>query len=97
MNTDNYDFEKSSLPQDLDGYTPFLDKQSNSYINDQNSGVYSASQSLVQFDLSSLYNSSRYTNTTDAFITIPITMVYALSTATAGDALLNPPTAGWAL
>jgi hypothetical protein len=97
MNTDNYDFEKSSLPQDLDGYTPFLDKQANTYINDQNSGVYSASQSLVQFDLSSLYNSSKFTNTADAFITIPIVMVYALSTATAGDALLNVPGAGWAL
>jgi hypothetical protein len=96
MNTDNYDFEKSSLPQDLDGYTPFLDKQSNTYINDQNSGVYSASQSLVQFDLSSLYNSSKFTNTTDAFITIPITMVCALSTATAGG-ILAPPKAGWAL
>ncbi len=81
MNTDNYDYEKSSLPQD-------------SYINDQNSGVYSASQSLVQFDLSSLYNSSKFTNTTDAFITIPITMVYALSSDTVTVA---PPSAGWAL
>ena len=96
MNTDNYDFEKSSLAQDLDGYSPFLDKQSNSYINDQNSGVYSASQSLVQFDLSSLYNSSKFTNTNDMVICLPITMVFALSTATAGG-ILAPPGAGWAL
>ena len=77
MNTDNYDFDKSSIPQDLDGYTPFIDKQTNSYINDQNSGVYSATQSLVQFDLSSLYNSSRWTNTNDMFVTIPIIMAIA--------------------
>lgn len=96
MNTDNYDFEKSSVPQDLDGYTPFIDKQCNSYINDQNSGVYSASQSLVQFDLSSLYNSSRWTNTADAFITLPIVMVHALNDGTSATPLAIP-TAGWAL
>lgn len=94
MNTDNYDFDKSSIPQDLDGYTPFIDKQANNYINDQNSGVYSGSQSLVQFDLSSLYNSSRFTNTNDMFLTIPITMVFALS---AGATPIPPPAAGWAL
>jgi hypothetical protein len=96
MNTDNYDYEKSSLPQSLDEYTPFLDKQTNNYINDQNSGVYSSNQSLVQFDLSSLYSSSKYTNTNDMFITIPITMVFALSVAGAAPTVA-PPTAGWAL
>jgi hypothetical protein len=96
MNTDNYDYEKSSLPQDLDGYTPFLDKQSNSYINDQNSGVYSANQSLVQFDLSSLYNSSKFTSTTDMFITLPIVM--AVATSPLGTAIdTAPPTSAWAL
>jgi hypothetical protein len=96
MNTDNYDFDKSSVPQDLDGYTPFIDKQTNNYINDQNSGVYSATQSLVQFDLSSLYNSSRWTNTNDMFVTIPIIM--AVATAALGAAPnVTPPTAAWAL
>ena len=96
MNTDNYDFDKSSIPQDLDGYTPFIDKQTNSYINDQNSGVYSATQSLVQFDLSSLYNSSRWTNTNDMFVTIPIIM--AIATGALGAApTVPPPTAAWAL
>ena len=96
MNTDNYDFEKSSLAQSLDEYTPFLDKQTNNYINDQNSGVYSANQSLVQFDLSSLYSSSKFTNTNDMFLTIPVTMVFALSVAGAAPTVA-PPTAGWAL
>ena len=96
MNTDNYDFDKSSIPQDLDGYTPFIDKQTNSYINDQNSGVYSATQSLISWDLSSLYNSSRWTNTNDMFLTLPITMVFATSVEGAAPNLV-PPTAGWAL
>ena len=96
MNTDNYDFEKASLPQSLDEYTPFLDKQTNNYINDQNSGVYSASQSLVQFDLSSLYSSSRFTITNDMFLTIPITMVFCTSVAGSAPGVV-PPTAGWAL
>lgn len=96
MNTDNYDFDKSSIPQDLDGYTPFIDKQTNSYINDQNSGVYSATQSLVQFDLSSLYNSSRWTNTNDMFVTIPIIMAMAIAPL-GGAPAVPPPTAAWAL
>ena len=94
--SDTYDFEKSSLPQSLDDYTPFLDKQSTNYINDQKSGVYSANQSLVMFDLSSLYSSSKFTNTNDMFLTIPITMVCALSVAGAAPSVA-PPTAGWAL
>lgn len=96
MNTDNYDFEKSSFPQDLGNYTSFIDKQSNSYINDQNSGVYSLNQSLLSFDLSSLYNSSKWTNTNDMFITIPIVMVCASSVAGAAPTL-PPPVAAWAL
>jgi len=32
--SDNYEFEKSSIPQDTDEYSPFVDKQYNSYIND---------------------------------------------------------------
>lgn len=94
MNTDNYDYEKSSLPQSLDEYTPFLDKQTNNYINDQNSGVYSSNQSLVQFDLSSLYSSSKFCNTNDMFLTIPIVLV---STLSVGAALTTPPTCAWAL
>ena len=96
MNTDNYDFDKSSIPQDLDGYTPFIDKQTNSYINDQNSGVYSATQSLVQFDLSSLYNSSRWTNTNDMFVTIPIIMAMAIAPLNGAPAV-PPPSSAWAL
>ena len=82
--------------QDPSRYTPYVDKQSNLYINDINSGVYSSGQTLVQFDLSSLYNSSRWVNTDDMFLTIPLTLVSAQSVAGAAPSVV-PPTAGWAL
>ena len=40
MGTDNYEFDKSSLPQDINGYSPYTDKQYNGFINDLN-GFYS--------------------------------------------------------
>ena len=52
MNSDNYEFAKSSSAQGVDLYTPFQEKQWN-YLNDINSGVYSNNSGLtnVQFDL----------------------------------------------
>jgi hypothetical protein len=48
--SDNYEFEKSSRPQDIDGYSPYMDKQYNGFINYLNGGVYTnTSLSLVQF------------------------------------------------
>ena len=50
--TDNYEYEKSLRPQDIDDYSPYMDKQYNGFINDLNSSVYTnTSISLVQFDL----------------------------------------------
>ena len=50
--TDNYEYARSSRPQNVDDYSPYIDKQSNNYINDLNSGIYTYnSLSLVQFDL----------------------------------------------
>jgi len=58
--SDNYEFEKSSRPQDIDDYSPYTDKQYNGFINDLNSGVYTnTSLSLVQFDLGQIYNSQK--------------------------------------
>jgi len=98
MNTDNYDYAKSNQPQSIGGFSPFVEKNSNSYINDLNGGQYSANQSLCQIDLSSLFNSSRWTNSNDLFLTIPLTMV----SCTSVDAVTVPaansfPNAGWAL
>ena len=54
MNTDNYDFIKSSMAQGEESYSPYVDKQTNNYINDLNGGIYSLNQSLVSFDLGSI-------------------------------------------
>ena len=39
MNSDNYEFAKSSHPQSVSQYTSYTDKQWN-YVPDINSGVY---------------------------------------------------------
>lgn len=91
--TDNYEFNKSMEPQTEGQYSPYTDKQFNSYINDINSGVYTNSGlSLVQFDLSSIYNSGKFTDVADAFVVLPIMMVAACSTNTAGQTIA--PVAG---
>ena len=90
--TDNYEFNKSMQSQSEGDYSPYTDKQYNSYVNDINSGVYTNNGlSLVQFDLSSIYNSSKFTDTGDLFLVLPITMVAAFSTSTAGT-LVAPAT-----
>jgi len=91
--TDNYDFNKSNEPQDEGMYSPYTDKQYNNFIPDIMSGVYTNNGlTQVQFELSSIYNSSKFTDTSDLFAVIPITMVAAFSTAVAGT--LVAPVAG---
>jgi hypothetical protein len=86
--SDNYEFEKSSRPQDIDTYSPYVDKQYNSFINDLNGGVYTnTSLSMVQFDLGQIYNYQKFTDTNDMFMVVPISMVAAFST---GSALVDP-------
>ena len=87
--SDNYEFMKASIPQDIDDYSPYIDKQYNNYINDINNGVYTNnSLTLVNFDLGQIYNSQKFTDTNDLFAVIPITMVAAFST---GTATIAPP------
>ena len=82
--SDNYEFTKSSIPQAIDDYSPYIDKQSNNYINDINSGVYTNnSLSLVTFDLGQIYNSNTFTDTNDLTLVIPVCMVAAYSTGSA--------------
>ena len=79
--SDSYEFQKSTMPQSLEADTPYVSKKWN-YISDINSGVYSgAGISLVQFDLSSIFNSSCLVDMTQAFLSIPITYVAAYSNA----------------
>ena len=47
----NYEYEKSNI-QDIDAYSPYVEKQQSSFVNDLNNSVYAnSSLSLVQFDL----------------------------------------------
>ena len=90
--SDNYEYEKSNHPQDIDNYSPYTDKQYNGFINDLNSGVYTnTSLSLVQYDLGQIYNSQKFTDTNDLFLVLPITLVAAYST---GGATVAPPNGG---
>jgi hypothetical protein len=93
MNSDNFEFEKACQPQSLEDNTPYKSKTF-SYINDINSGVYNNNGlSLVQFDLSSIYNSSGFSDSSDLFLTLPIVMtaVYG-SGGPAATAQVAPPT-----
>ena len=78
--TDNYEYRKSVAKQNDGDYSPFVDKQYTSYINDINNGIYTnSSLNLVNFDLGQIYNSAKHTNPSDMFIVIPITMAAAFS------------------
>ena len=91
--SDNYEFEKSSRAQDIDDYSPYVDKQYNGFINDLNSSVYTnTSLTLVQFDLGQIYHSQKFTDTNDMFCVVPITMVAGMSTSNTNVAVA--PTAG---
>ena len=90
--SDNYEFEKSMQAQSTDDYSPYVDKQYNGYINDINNGVYTnSSLTLVNFDLGQIYNSTKFTDTNDLFVVLPITMVAAMSD---GAGALKAPSAG---
>jgi hypothetical protein len=93
--TDNFAFEKSQQVQGVSKYTPYTEKSFN-YLPDINNGVYSNNSglTLVQFDLSSIYNSSLYTDAGDLYITIPIVTVAESWSATTAQ---TAPTAGYAL
>jgi hypothetical protein len=97
MSSDNYQFAKASELQGVDKYSPYEEKQYQ-YIPDINSGVYANNSGLtnVQFDLASIYNSSKMTDTSDLFLTIPLVMCAEFRTA-AGAAQVAPSVSSWAL
>lgn len=79
--TDSYEFKRSSESQSLyDDFNVYMRKDYN-YINDTNSSVYSQnSMSLVTFDLSSIFNSARWTDTNDLVLVIPTVTIGAYGT-----------------
>jgi len=86
--SDNYEFMKTSEVQDATDYSPYVDKQYNNYINDINNGVYTNnSLTLVNFDLGQIYNSQKFTETSEMFAVLPIDMVAGFSN---GSAALAP-------
>lgn len=81
--SDSAEFSKSSEPQQ-ETTTPYVSKDWNS-IPDINSGSYTNnSLTLVTFDLSSIYNSSRFTSISELYMAIPLVRVTALGTAVSG-------------
>ena len=96
--SDNYEFSKSTAPQGVQIETPYSNKQWN-YINDINGGVYSNNGlSLVQFDLSSIYNSTLMLDPSQIFVTVPICLVSAYVSNNTTGALVAPTaaTSAWA-
>ena len=108
MSTDKYIFEKSSTDQHSTN-TPYENKIYN-YINDLNNSNYqNNSLSLCQIDLGSIYNSKYFNCMEDAFLAVPIVMVYALNntgtlvppaaagTTTAAPIVMSLKNGGWNL
>jgi hypothetical protein len=62
-------------PQSVESESPYTSKQFN-FVQDINGGIYSNNGlSLVQFDLSSIYNSTNLIQPDSMFLAIPITIV----------------------
>jgi len=92
MSSDNYEFIKSTMPQGVELESPYVSKQWG-YINDINSQSYSNNgNTLVQFDGSSIFNSSSMVSISEAYITIPIVLCSAyVSSNTAGTVITALP------
>jgi hypothetical protein len=96
--SDNYEFMKTSEAQDATDYSPYSDKQYNNYINDINNGVYTNnSLTLVNFDLGQIYNSQKFTETSELFAVLPIAMVAGFSSNVTGGSIIAPTARSQAL
>ena len=94
--SDNYEFEKSQLPQSLDATTPYIDKQWN-WLPDTNNGVYTNSGlTQVNFDLSSIFNSNKFVNMNQAYFVVPLTIVGLFQNSFNGTNPLAPTANDWA-
>ena len=94
MHSDNYELARSSAPQSIKDYSAFTDKQWNTKA-DLSGGVYQTQNSLVEFDLSSIYRSDGYSDVSDYYGVIPTCMVACV--VTSAGATLAVPTSGYAL
>lgn len=91
--TDHYILAKSEEPQGQDLLTPF-ESRDWTWINDINAGVYAnngSSNSLIQYDLSTLYNSgATFIDCESMFLVLPVTLSWACCTAGATLAPTTP-------
>ena len=81
---DQYEYLKSCEPQGINLDTPYVSKNWN-YTNDINNSIYSGAQglTLVQYNLSNLFNSSQLINMSECFLIIPtVTCVRLTNTGT---------------
>ena len=68
---DQFQYESSCRAQSLYKDQPFTDIQYN-YVGDINQSSYTnSSLTLIQYDLTSIYNSSRFVDTKDMYLVIP--------------------------
>jgi hypothetical protein len=83
------EFQKSNATQSFATQgTPYESKRWN-YLNDLNNGVYqNNSQTLLQFDLSSLYTSGQFIDPANMYLVIPV--VYTAAWAGVGGAIVAP-------
>jgi len=96
-NSDTYDFMKSSVPQSVNDYTPFTDKQWD-FKQDQNQGIYSTNSGMTQvtFDLNNMFDSSSFVDVSDMYLTIPI-ILSACAGGSAVNGVQAAPLAGYSL
>jgi len=94
--TDTYEFAKSCMPQGVELETPYVSKQWG-YINDINGGIYSNNGlTLVQFDMSSIFNSNALIDVSQMYITVPIVLTTALTSNNSNGTLVAPKAGyGW--
>ena len=86
---------RSSAPQSVKDYSAFTDKQWNTKP-DTSGGVYQSQNSLVEFDIGSLFKSDAYTDVSDMYLVLPIVMV-ACAYDNGASVTEDAPTAGAAL
>jgi hypothetical protein len=91
--SDNYQYEKSLMPQSYEFETPMSDSQF-SFVPDTNGGIYpSTGLSCIKFDCTSIYNNSMAVNPAESFILMPISLVSAYVSSTKAGTLVAPTAA----
>jgi len=84
---DQYEYLKSCEPQGINLESPYVSKNWN-FTNDINQGIYTnSSLTLIQYNLSNLFNSSTLIDTKECFLIIPTVTCVRLTNGASGNAL----------